>query len=252
MLFGHEEMDLVQACEERLVNLWPAAVTLMMEGWVIRMAHGYSGRANSASALVPGARFDTISLTQIEGLYRDAGLVPCVRVTPLADPSVAELLATRGYRFKDRAIGMIAKLDPNAAHVLDPDIRLDLRPPRAWAESISSFQEPSKRSPDHLLSIVGAIRLPAAFATLSQADAPVGYAYCGVDRGLAEIGSVMIHPDHRGNGCGRRLMQALMGFAAGQGATSVFLQVAETNASARHLYRALGFRDIYSYDTMVL
>jgi N-acetylglutamate synthase len=251
MLAEHDDTHLVQACEERLVNLWPAAVTLMMEGWVVRMAHGYSGRANSASALVAGARFDAALLSQIEGLYRDAGLAPCVRVTPLADPSVPALLAKRGYRLKDRAIGMVAQLDP-VAEKADAEIRLDRKPARVWAEAISSFQEPSKHLPDHLLSIVGAIRLPAAFATLSVAGEPVGYAYCGVDRGLAEIGSVMIHPGHRGQGHGRSLMQALMRFAAGEGATSVFLQVAETNATARQLYRAIGFRDVYSYDTMVL
>lgn len=251
MLTAPDDMALVQACEERLVNLWPAAVTLMMEGWVVRMAHGYSGRANSASALAPGARFDAASLTRIEGLYRDAGLTPCVRVTPLADPSVLPLLIERGYRLKDRAIGMIAKLNMGIQQT-EADIQLDLRPARQWAEAISSFQEPSKRSPDHLLSIVGAIRLPAAFATLSVAGEEVGFGYCGVDRGLAEIGSVMIHPDHRGKGHGRRLMQALMGFAAREGATSVFLQVAETNTTARQLYRAIGFRDVYSYDTMVL
>jgi N-acetylglutamate synthase len=252
MMRATAELDLIRSCEERLINLWPAAVTLMMDGWAVRMAHGYSARANSASALTPGATFDEALIQRIETLFRDAALPPCVRVSPLAASSVAPMLAARGYRLKDRAIGMVLPLTSPAPEMPSGALELDHRPTRAWAEAISALQEPSKRSPDHLLSIVGAIRLPTAFATLSVADRPAGFGYCGVDRGLAEIGSIMIHPDHRGQGLGRQLMQGLIAFAGREGATMVFLQVAEQNEIARQLYRAMGFRDLYVYDTLVL
>jgi hypothetical protein len=82
------DIETIRGCEERLVNVWPAVSTLLMEGWVVRFAHGYSGRANSASAVVPGARMTPELLDNIEKLYREAGLKPSVRITPLADPAV--------------------------------------------------------------------------------------------------------------------------------------------------------------------
>ena len=78
------DIELVRACEERLVNVWPAVSTMLMDGWAVRFANGYSGRANSASAIIPGAAMDRDLLAEIMRLYREAGLKPCVRVTPLA------------------------------------------------------------------------------------------------------------------------------------------------------------------------
>jgi hypothetical protein len=97
------DMETIRGCEERLVNVWPAVSTLLMEGWVVRFAHGYSGRANSASAVVPGARMSSALLDTIEKLYRDAGLKPSVRITPLANAAVEPLLMQRGYRIKDES-----------------------------------------------------------------------------------------------------------------------------------------------------
>ena len=34
----------VAACEERIVNCWPAPSTLLIEGFAVRFANGYSGR----------------------------------------------------------------------------------------------------------------------------------------------------------------------------------------------------------------
>ncbi|MGL4242281.1 MAG: GNAT family N-acetyltransferase, cg3035/Rv0428c family, partial [Beijerinckiaceae bacterium] len=78
---------LVQALEERLVNVWPAIETLLMAGWAVRFANGYSGRANSASAIVQDAALTPRLLDEIERLYRAAGLPPQVRVTPVCDAS---------------------------------------------------------------------------------------------------------------------------------------------------------------------
>ncbi len=55
--------DLVAACERRIVNAWPAPTTLIIGDWVVRMANGYSGRANSASPLSAGADLSDASST---------------------------------------------------------------------------------------------------------------------------------------------------------------------------------------------
>ncbi len=168
------DLALVQACEERIVNAWPAPTTLLMDGWVVRMANGYSGRANSASPLTPGADLDEAALTRIEALFRGMGLTPCVRVTPLAAPDLRERLVARGYRVKDSSFGMIAPLTDWPV-LADPDLELASIPSDGWIASICSFQVPSKRNPAHLAAIVRNIRLPAAFATLSVEGRPIAF-----------------------------------------------------------------------------
>jgi ribosomal protein S18 acetylase RimI-like enzyme len=72
------------------------------------------------------------------------------------------------------------------------------------------------------------------------------------ERGMAEMGSVVVDPDHRGRGLGRRLVKGLMSWARVQDAAHAYLQVDQTNTVAIALYESLGFRKLYAYETRVL
>jgi len=58
----------------------------------------------------------------------------------------------------------------------------------------------------------------------------------------AEILTLGTEPARRRQGVARRLLSAALEWAATSGATQVFLEVAESNAAARALYAALGFK----------
>ena len=239
------DISAVEACEQRLVNLWPALDTLLFGDWTLRFANGYSGRANSASALRHGAVLGDAEVAEIVRLYRRAGLTPAIRLTPLADPAIETRLAASGWVARTRSIGMLRQI--GGPWPIDPAAVLAETPPRSWLDGISSLQEPSKRNPGHLAAIVGRIRLPVAFATLEQERIPLAYGMAAMDRGWTEIGSIMVHPDARGKGVGRRLVTALLGWAQAAGTERVFLQVEASNAVAIALYRSLGFADLYPY-----
>jgi N-acetylglutamate synthase len=246
------DVELIRALEERLVNVWPAVTTLLMDGWVVRLANGYSSRANSASAVVTNATLTPALLDEIERIYADAGLKPQVRVTPVCHADVEPMLTARGYRIKDPSRIMVAPLAGFRGMATDARVALAAKPGRVWLDGISDRQEASKRSPEHLLAIVGQIRVPAAFATLSVAGGPIGFGMAAVDRGWAEIGSIMLDAHHRGQGLGRTTVSALLAWAAENGADHAFLQVDARNAVAIGLYQRLGFVDIGGYQTMVL
>ncbi|UFS59366.1 ribosomal protein S18-alanine N-acetyltransferase [Subtercola endophyticus] len=74
----------------------------------------------------------------------------------------------------------------------------------------------------------------------------LGYAGLLSPRGAADadIQTIAVAPDARGQGLGRKLMQALIAEAARRGARRVFLEVRADNPGAQHLYRTLGFTDI--------
>lgn len=244
----------VAACEQRLVNLWPAEATMLIGDWVVRFANGYSGRANSASPLKPGSGLSDADIALIVGLYRDAGLAPAIRLTPLAEPGIEARLIAAGWQVRTRSNGMVRPA--TGSWRPDTAVTLASTPPPHWLDGISALQEPSKRDPAHLQAIVGRIRLPTAFATLAEAGAPCAYGMAATDRGWTEIGSIMVHPAARGKGMGRRLVTALLHWAGRQGAQAgggpagsghVFLQVERANAPAIALYRALGFADLYTY-----
>lgn len=245
------DLALARACETRIVNAWPAPTTLVVDDWVVRFANGYSGRANSATALRAGGDMDDTTLAFVENLYREAGLPPRIRFTPLVAESARRRFAERGYRIETASFGMVAELGAGL-HPPVSGIVTTAKADDAWIDGVSSQQTGPKRNRDHLAAIVSGVRLPAAFATLLHDGRPAAYAMSVAERGMAEIGAVIVDENLRGRGLGKQLVQGLMGWAAAQGCTLAYLQVDQSNGLAFEMYRRLGFRTIYAYETRVL
>ncbi len=244
------DLALVRACESRIINAWPAPTTLVIDDWVVRFANGYSGRANSASALREGGDMDDATLELVEKLYADAGLPPRIRFTPLVAESARRRFSARGYRIETASFGMVAELDRHR-HPELPEMIATPRADAAWIDGVCSHQTGNKRNREHLAAIVSGICLPAAFATLLHEGRPAAFAMSVAERGMAEIGAVIVDESLRGRGLGKKLMQGLMGWAAAQGCAQAYLQVDQSNGLALEMYRRLGFRQLYAYETRV-
>lgn len=72
----------------------------------------------------------------------------------------------------------------------------------------------------------------------------VGYAGMWLFAGEAHVTTIAVHPDFRRRGLGKMLMQTLIGYARGQGADTMVLEVRPSNIPAINLYNSLGFRNI--------
>lgn len=248
---GQDDLGLVLDCERRIVNAWPSPATLLIGDWVVRFASGYSGRANSASPLKLDAVLDEATLALIEELYRADGLPPSIRLTPLVGEATRAAVLSRGYKVRDASFGLIRPL-ADVVPEAEPDLQIEARPSREWIAGVAARQTGIKADPDKLSAIVDAVRLPAAFATWLVAGEPVAFGMSVAERGMAEIGSVVVDPAHRGHGYGRRLIAGLMGWARAMDCEQAYLQVDQTNAVALGLYGSLGFRQLYAYETRVL
>ena len=245
------DLRLALACEQRIINAWPAPATLLIGDWIVRFANGYSGRANSASPMAQGAELDETTLALIEELYRADGLQPCIRLTPLTGEATRQAVIARGYRVKDASFGMIASLE-DFEIAPDAELQIEARPSVEWIAGVAARQSGVKTHVGNLAAIVEKVRLPAAFATMLIAGEPIAYGMAVAERGMAEIGSIMVDSGHRGRGLGRRLVCGLMGWARTMACASAYLQVDQTNAVAIGLYASLGYRRLYGYETRIL
>jgi ribosomal protein S18 acetylase RimI-like enzyme len=78
----------------------------------------------------------------------------------------------------------------------------------------------------------------------------IGYVYAGMEgidymalRGPAgALYDIVVHPDSRGHGVGRRLLDAALEFLKARGAPRVVLSTAEQNEAAQRLFAGAGFR----------
>ena len=80
--------------------------------------------------------------------------------------------------------------------------------------------------------------------TADAARRLVGYACWWLVGDEVHILNLAVHPEARGTGAGRALVQRIVDDAVGHGATSVSLEVRPENAAALGLYRAMGFGQI--------
>jgi len=81
------------------------------------------------------------------------------------------------------------------------------------------------------------LALPTTLPILS----PDGFAIGRVAGSEAELLTIAVAPDARRRGLGAALAAAYEAEARARGAAASFLEVAETNAPARALYRSLGY-----------
>jgi ribosomal protein S18 acetylase RimI-like enzyme len=73
---------------------------------------------------------------------------------------------------------------------------------------------------------------------------PVGFAITGVSFQTAYLQRIAVHPDHRGKGIGRSLVQAAVAWAQRTQARTILLNTQTDNRSAAALYRSEGFVEL--------
>lgn len=231
------------ALEERAMNAWPALHTVAIGGWLCRLSHGCTKRANSINALAPGLDFARVRRAA-EALYADHGLPAIFRLSPLAPAACDRTLAAAGYLQLDPSVVMLA---PIGGRTAPTSVEIAARPDDDWLAGIAAANgiAPALR-PTHDL-MVRSIVLPAAFATIRQAGEPVGFGLAVRERGMVGLFDIVVAPTARRRGHGRTIVQALMAWGHAAGATAAYLQVRGANDAALELYRRLGFRDAYRY-----
>lgn len=86
---------------------------------------------------------------------------------------------------------------------------------------------------------------PGFLVAADHADRIVGYVVADVAYDQAKtrghLKDIAVHPDHRRNGIGSRLLRRAIAVLEANGARSIRLEVRPSNESAIDLYRSLGF-----------
>lgn len=237
--------ELAASLEDLCLSAWPAPRQLHHRGWVLRFGGGHSGRANAVTAITASPPVDPAFIAWCETEYRRHGLAPQFRLTPLCPPDMAEKLAAAGYSMREESLVLVAELP--SAQAPDASVRLQSFADDAWLAAYRSMVPVPEAEMPALRAILGAIAVPATYATLWSDGKPVAACLGVVDRGWLGLYKVATHPQARGQGHGARLLRAILSVAATAGAKRAYLQVGSGNVPALSLYHRFGFTTAYDY-----
>jgi ribosomal protein S18 acetylase RimI-like enzyme len=241
---------LVLGLEGRLVNAWPSFDYQVYDGWLLRLAKGYSKRANSVTAMTPGVTLDVATIDHIVKQFLAANVRPTFRLTGLEAPEVDGILAGRGYLEIEPTLGLVAEISEDCT--VDPATILEPKVSMRWVRETARSYGGEKADDSILVEIVSRIRQKAVFATLDLDDKHVAWGLGVYERGYVGLFDIVVAPDLRGIGLGRRVLTSLMAWGREQGAHTAYLQVREDNDVARSLYDSLRFTPAYRYTHRVM
>lgn len=239
------DSDLILGLESRLLNAWPSFDYQLYDGWILRLANGYSKRANSATPFTPGAKLDDALIDHMIEQFLIANVRPTFRLPGLEAEGVDDLLRARGFEAIEPTFVLTALIDGQGD--LDPEVLLESDVTKRWVKETAASYGGDKSDDETLIEIVSRIRQKAAFATLHLDDRAVAWGLGVTERGYVGLYDIVVAPDLRGIGLGRRIVASLIAWGRTQGAHTAYLQVREENAVARALYDDFGFSPAYRY-----
>jgi ribosomal protein S18 acetylase RimI-like enzyme len=238
---------LVRDIEEASFRAWPALKTKHLGGWLPRSANGHTRRANSVNVL---ERDPDVSLSEridlAEDHYAALGQPPIFRLTPLSEPELDDMLGARGYRQYDRTLTMLAKAPEQV--VRDDAVVIEPCPTDTWFDGFCNNSPVGPENRRTLSEMLKLVKGNACYASIVESGQPVAFGMSVVEGGRAGFFEILVAPEHRGAGLGRRIMKTLVAWACqDMGAEEIWLQVVADNAPAIALYSSFGLQPIYAY-----
>jgi ribosomal protein S18 acetylase RimI-like enzyme len=223
-----------------------------VEGWLLRAADGFTGRANSALASGDPGMPLADAVAEVCRWYTARGLPALVSVAyPIGAPHAEPLdgfLAGRGWPVRSAAATVMtaasaAVADATAGAATAVSVHLDAEPDEPW---LARYRFRGQALPP----IARRLLLSAPwqrFASVREAGRTIAVGRLAVADGWAGLTAVEVDPAHRRRGLARAITGALAAAAADRGAANLYLQVLDDNFAARTLYRQIGFADHHGY-----
>jgi len=241
---GFAPPDVVLRLEKVGLATWPALEIARFDGWDLRAAAGVTKRSNSVSPLAASTVPLEVKIAHCENWYRERRLPPCFRLTGHSTPDLEPALAARGYVQEAPVTVMVRPVTP--ADVPSP-VRVDDLPGDEWfARLVERRFDPG--TPGAVVrEMLERRTAPTVFASIPEGDDIVAMGIGALHDGHVAIYAMHTVPDRRRRGLGRLVLDGLMGWGGGAGATTAFLQVHTASTAAHAMYEDAGFTAAYRY-----
>ena len=239
--------------ERRAVDFWPPGERRQLGEWLLRASDGFSARGNSALlAGQPDLPWDD-AVAEVRRFYAERGLPAWAQVMDGSSTRTRlEVLGWAAARPGDQGVAFQVGGVAAARRLLRPLLPVDppavteaSRPDAAWLAD----DQRALTAGDAALRVLtgpsdvtfvavrreGTVLAKGRAALSTRSDVWVG------------LTDLWVAPEHRRRALGALVVDALLGWAAERGATTVCLQVRRDNVGALAFYDRLGLSTHHTY-----
>lgn len=230
--------------EEMSFSTLPAMEEQRYDGWVLRWAQHGPRRTNSVNPVAGSSLPIDEKVAYCENWFNERDAPPIFRLTPLADPSLEEVLEGRGYVRTSPTDVMTAAI---GAFAMADSVVVSPSPSTDWLRAVEGKAAVADWVIDRLAAQLTAGAGQRRFASIGRPDAPAAVGMSIDFDGYTTIYNMHTLPAERRQGHARAILATLLSIGLSAGSTRAFLQVTRANDGAQQLYRRAGFSPIYSY-----
>lgn len=241
--------DAIRKLEEMSINAWPSLSTSLYDGWVIRVAEGFTKRANSINPIYRSEIDIDEKIAFCESIYKSQNIDTVFKLTEAVCPeNIDSILESMGYSAVDHTSVQVSDLS-NFRFSIESDNEIVISEVISykWLEDfcrLSGKTELQKNLTEKMLKNI----LTKYFFISLTVDEKTASCGMGVVFGdYLGIFDIVTDEKMRKCGYGERVVRSIMQLGKLMGAKSAYLQVVQKNEAAKSLYRKLAFTEIYEY-----
>lgn len=241
------ESNFIATLEEISINAWAPLKSMVYDGWVIRMANGYTNRANSIHPIHPSTTPLDEKVVLCEELYTRHGLPTIFKLTSASQPPELDaFLIERGYAFEPEVSIQTLSLSKFETDAF-PDVTITAAPSSQWISAFRKMQNLSPLFSETLEKILANILPLKAFASIERDGEVIACGLGVLQSGYVGLYDIATDEHFRRHGYGKQIVESLIMWGKSQRASQAYLQVMVDNAPALQLYENLGFVERYRY-----
>ena len=228
---------------------WPPLHTVRIGGWQAGLSEGFTRRGNSVLPVGPVDHLGE-AVDAVERLYARHGQPAVFHIgRDVAPPGLDAALADRGYVVRDPTQVLARAIETPQAGL--GNVSLRGRPDAPWLDLWWAIDrgagDAGRADPRRVIAERLLTGATARYASATDAAGTVAVGRAVTRGGTVGLSCLAVRPDARRRGHGQQVVLALLGDAAGRGASAAWLQVTERNTAAQELYAGLGFAPFADY-----
>lgn len=249
-----QDRSLFCLLERLALRTWPARLEEPYGGWILRASDGVTKRANSVWTIDGSDRWtgDEKTIADAEAFYLNRRLAPRFHISDASPSGLDECLERRGYVKEVPCLMMttdvtqaIRRTEPGDVNSLQAAIQ-----PSHDASWLNHFLTMEGFAPElgpFYDKLFSRIKAPAAYVSIMERNKCIGMGTAAAEGGWSGFVNIVVHPHHRGQGIGKRIVHELARWSRDQGAEHLYLQVIADNVPAIRLYAGAGYEKLFAY-----